>query len=491
MITKIQGCLHVCTGIVSLPSRAVHTFSDMAHSLPPLKLKPEVEEYVKESYCNAQMEEKYGAEQAHSRFMNLLSRLSTPPCNTVVRVNTLHFTREDVRQRLQCILKEQYEDKSCPCPVVEPHPVLPDVLVIQGSGFNGEILPCKKEVIVDLMCGGAVLRGADVFVPGVMAAHPGIQVGDKLSVYADMDGSCRKGLTKPYEGNKVFLGNGIAQVSRADIFTGNNPASGVGVKMVETIYDAPSLNTVLPECMFLQNLPSVVVGHTLDPVENDCVLDMCAAPGGKTTHLAALMRDQGVIIAVDKSESKIFKVMANAARLGLHCIRAYAYNSTKIYDKDAVVGQTGDIGKPPYPAETFDKILLDGPCSALGQRPQLSNKMSLRDAKSYPPLQRKLFTNAVALLKTGGSLVYSTCTITLAENEQLVEWALRQFPELRLEKQSPHIGEGGIKGTSLQKEQRASLQRWDPASHRENLEREKLPCDSDTIGFFIAKFVKV
>ena len=79
------------------------------------------------------------------------------------------------------------------------------------------------------------------------------------------------------------------------------------------------------------------------------------------------------------------------------------------------------------PVGHFDKILLDAPCSALGQRPQLTNNMKLKELLSFPKLQKKLFDVAVKLLKPGGHLVYSTCSITRGENEDMVDWACEKF----------------------------------------------------------------
>ena len=82
---------------------------------------------------------------------------------------------------------------------------------------------------------------------------------------------------------------------------------------------------------------------------------------------------------------------------------------------------------PQCPVGHFDKILLDAPCSALGQRPQLTNNMKLKELLSFPKLQKKLFDVAVKLLKPGGHLVYSTCSITRGENEDMVDWACEKF----------------------------------------------------------------
>lgn len=90
---------------------------------------------------------------------------------------------------------------------------------------------------------------------------------------------------------------------------------------------------------------------------------------------------------------------------------------------------------PPYPPESFDKILLDAPCSALGQRPSLLNKMTYKELSSYSNLQKKLINAAVKLLKPGGLMVYSTCTFNPDENELQMEWLLHQFPDMKLESQ--------------------------------------------------------
>ncbi|XP_020920468.1 putative methyltransferase NSUN6 [Sus scrofa] len=92
-------------------------------------------------------------------------------------------------------------------------------------------------------------------------------------------------------------------------------------------------------------------------------------------------------------------------------------------------------GEPPFLPESFDGILLDAPCSGMGQRPYMACTWTLKEMIPYQPLQRKLFTVAVELLKPGGVLVYSTCTVTLAENEEQVAWALGTFPCLQLQRQ--------------------------------------------------------
>lgn len=131
---------------------------------------------------------------------------------------------------------------------------------------------------------------------------------------------------------------------------------------------------------------------------------------------------------------------------------------------------------------------------------------NLKEICSYQPLQRKLFHTAVRLLKRGGVLVYSTCTVTLAENEEQVAWALNTFPCLTLQPQEPHIGAEGMLGAGLSPEQLRLLQRfspelgWSVAEARGEddspTEQPESPtslahrANKDTIGFFIAKFLK-
>ncbi|KAK3109203.1 hypothetical protein FSP39_025417 [Pinctada imbricata] len=350
-----------------------------------------------------------------------------------------------------------YEDRKRKPPVMYQHPILEEVLIIENRGPNTECQKSEKEVIVDLSCGMSVLRGADVFVQGIMGAPPNMLAGDHVSVYADLDGKCLKGSNKVYTGNKTYVGNGVAQRSRAEIFKTENPLSGVGVLMTEPLYEAPSLSDLSPHITYPQNFPSAVCVTVLDPQPGEVILDMCAAPGGKTTHIATNMKDKGRVVAIDKTEQKIRRVKRNAQNWNLTCIECYAFDSTKSCD----VNSDFNNG-PPYPPETFDRILLDAPCSALGQRPSLKNPMSLKTLKSHPVCQRKLLEKAVDLLKPGGVLVYSTCTITLEENEEQVAWAINKFPCLSLDEQIPFLGEVGRQCEGLSEDEISQLQYFNP-----------------------------
>lgn len=135
---------------------------------------------------------------------------------------------------------------------------------------------------------------------------------------------------------------------------------------------------------------------------------------------------------------------------------------------------------------SFSHILLDAPCSGLGQRPQLRTKMTCKELASFPRLQKKLFATAVELLSPGGTLVYSTCTIVTEENEDVVAWAVKAFGgRLELVDSEPVLGGPGWAVEGLPAELAAKTQRFFGPFSGDDLNE----CE-DTIGFYLAKFKK-
>ncbi|XP_066088528.1 tRNA (cytosine(72)-C(5))-methyltransferase NSUN6 isoform X1 [Saccopteryx bilineata] len=461
---------------------------------PKISLRLEVENYLKEGFMNKEVVLAFGKQEAERKFETLLNRLSHPPSFTTVRVNTYLASVQCVKNLLFDELQKQFNGLSIP---ILQHPDLQDVLLIPVIGPRKNIKIQQCEAIVGTQCGNAVLRGAHVYIPGIVSASKFMKTGDVVSVYSDIEGKCKKG-AKEFGGTKVFLGNGISELSRKEIFNGLSELKGIGIRMTEPVYLSPSFDNVLPSYLFLQNLPSAVVTHVLDPQPGEKILDLCAAPGGKTTHIAALMQNQGEVIALDKLSNKVKKIKQNALLLGLNSIKAFCFDGTKALKLDMVKDTEGE---PPFLPESFDRILLDAPCSGMGQRPNMACSWTLKEMTSYQPLQRKLFSVAVRLLKPGGVLVYSTCTVTLAENEEQVAWALTAFPCLQLQPQEPQIGGEGMMGAGLSVEQLQQLQRFDPSvaplwdmdvdSLREARVEDMIRlANKDCIGFFIAKFVK-
>ncbi|KAJ3611377.1 hypothetical protein NHX12_021393 [Muraenolepis orangiensis] len=415
---------------------------------PPISMKPEVHQYLEQVFLNQELVEALGLPEAERRFRRLLVCLSHPPGFTCVRTSTHLAAREEVHRRLEEELQqvEIYTfNYVLLLPVVGPR--YPDPASTPGPPHRpsphiwrelGSVVPQRSEVVVGAQCGSAVLRGAHVFAPGILATPKFLKPGDVVSVFSDVDGRCTRGALR-FQGNKEFVGNGVSEMHRAAIF-GQEPVKGIGVRMTEPLYQSPSFDGVLPSL----NLPSVVVGHVLGPLPGDRVLDMCAAPGGKTCHLAGLMDNKGEVVALDRIRNKMAAISGNAAVLGLTCVTPYCFNSTKAVSSDpAMLHSEG----PPYPPESFDRVLLDAPCSGLGlpgagltpdqltlvQRfhPELSNKAPPISAEAPP---------------------HSTEATPLPT----------EAPPISREA-VPHPTEAP------------------PLSHR---------ADTDTIGFFIAKFLK-
>ncbi|XP_069770767.1 tRNA (cytosine(72)-C(5))-methyltransferase NSUN6 isoform X2 [Narcine bancroftii] len=398
---------------------------------PKISLKPEVEVYLRNAFKNKELLSSLTSEEWNVRFEALLSRLSHPPAFTTVRVNTCLVSKDHVKRLLTEEIRKEFKQWPVDDISILDHPNLPDIILIPNIGPRENLQKHSFEVIVGAQCGNAVLRGAHVFIPGILSAPKLMKAGDSVSVYSDVHGKCKRG-AKEYKGAKVFVGNGVAELSRNEIFCSNSTLRGVGIRMTEPVYVTPSFDNISNSFLFLQNLPSVVVSHVLGPKAGERILDICAGPGGKTTHIAALMNDEGEVVAIDKIANKVKKIKQNAENLQLKCINVFCFDGTSALAKEGI----GDEQEgPPFPPKSFDRVLLDAPCSGLGQRPNMACDWSLKEITSYQPLQRKLFRVAVNLLKPGGVLVYSTCTITLAENEEQVAWALSTFPCLQLHQQ--------------------------------------------------------
>lgn len=247
-----------------------------------------------------------------------------------------------------------------------------------------------------------------------------VSSGDLVSIYADLEGNCSKGSKKVYTGCKIFVGNGICTVDRSQVF-GEIVAADIGVKMRDMNYKMPSLNGILTEFIFLQNLPSIAVAQLLNPKPNSMVLDMCSAPGGKTCHAAAIMKNTGKVVAIDKLSKKAAKIRENCDRLGITNVQVMATDSSKLADKRI------------FEPDTFDYIILDPPCSGLGLRPKLNlSGPDWDNLDTFAPFQRKLFMQAWELLKPGGEMTYSTCTINPLENELLVDKMLNNLGNAEL-----------------------------------------------------------
>ncbi|TXG54536.1 hypothetical protein EZV62_019792 [Acer yangbiense] len=674
---------------------------------PVLRWNPEVEDYFIKAY----------GPQHFSRISKALTR---PSCYSCIRVNTLNTTSDAVIEKLQGIiqnsgfqngvnginlnkteLKDSLNDSNIKVEVGESEhgmnalkgsfengtiskcqiPGLEYVVFVKGSGphtIDYDYAPERppKEVIVSRKCAEAVLRGAQVFVPGVMACSAHVEKGDLVAVSVaveqpGVDGGWATGITRgtvlqglqtgkiyfvsesrlitmliisiislllagadpsyynvvdPHylERSGLYIGQGTTMMSRAGIF---RVLQGIAVDMNSRIFNLPSFHDVLEGEIFLQNLPSIVTAHALDPQKGERILDMCAAPGGKTTAIAILMRDEGEVVAVDRSHNKYADIMERidsvqldetkkdsrlwaldrsgslyrlifwlfyflfaaipnricelglailptlvqniqklAAEMGLKCINTYKLDALKAVcrrnesngmsalcsdkinsctniqnsdslrlheevssttveglDADTTCKETVSNGKgndrtyiskadirknmrrmrngpgrnqclggraepsKGFSPNSFDRVLLDAPCSALGLRPRLfSGEETVNSLRSHGKYQRRMFDQAVQLVRPGGVIVYSTCTINPGENEALVRYALDTYKYLSLAPQNPRIGGPGLVGCCEFPD--GYVEEWLRPGEEELVQRFDPSSPLDTIGFFIAKF---
>ena len=194
---------------------------------------------------------------------------------------------------------------------------------------------------------------------------------------------------------------------------------------------------------YVQDISSMMVAEAAAPKPGDYVIDVCAAPGGKSTHMAERMKGSGMVEARDLTEYKVGLIEENIKRHGL--------SNMKAVQMDATVDD-------PSSHQKADILVCDLPCSGLGvmgKKTDIRYKMTKEKTQELAALQRQILTAVWDYVRPGGTLLYSTCTINRAENEENISWFLQKHPEFTLE-----------------------------------MQRQMLPKDAGNDGFFIAKLIR-
>lgn len=179
----------------------------------------------------------------------------------------------------------------------------------------------------------------------------------------------------------------------------------------------------------IQDESSMLVAHVMEPKPGERILDMCSAPGGKATHIAELMGNEGEIVARDIHLHKLKLIEENCGRLGINIVRTELYDATQP-DADSF--------------ERFDRVLLDAPCSGLGvirRKPDLRWKKEPDNFGELAELQGRMLDTASGYVKAGGTLIYSTCTINKIENIMVVRSFLERNRQFRMESLNSRIPE--------------------------------------------------
>lgn len=182
---------------------------------------------------------------------------------------------------------------------------------------------------------------------------------------------------------------------------------------------------------YIQDFSSMMVAHSAGIQQGDHVIDVCAAPGGKSLHAAELLAGTGLVEARDLSDHKVSLLEENIGRMGLANIRAEKWDATILNEES--IGQA-------------DVVICDAPCSGLGvvaKKPDIKYHMTKETQKELAILQRQILDVVCAYVKAGGTLMYSTCTISSQENEDNVTWFLEKHPDFSLETEKQFLPKAG------------------------------------------------
>jgi NOL1/NOP2/sun family putative RNA methylase len=236
--------------------------------------------------------------------------------------------------------------------------------------------------------------------------------------------------------------------------------------MVKNDIISRSLEHVIGE-FYIQGLSSMIPPLILAPNEDDVILDLCASPGSKTTGIGELMHNKGTLLANEIQAERIRTLIFNVDRMNLVNTGVLHYKGellSKIYNN------------------YFDKILVDAPCSGLGiiqKRGEVGSWWNLEKCLGLGELQFKLLTSAIKMVKEGGEIVYSTCTMSVEENEMVISKILKKFPVEVVDIELPVMSHPGI--TKYKEEE------IDPQLEKA---RRILPWEADSDGFFVVKLRK-
>merc|ERR1711939_977203 len=246
--------------------------------------------------------------------------------------------------------------------------------------------------------------------------------------------------------------------------------SKIGLQIFESAVPLGATPEYLAGHYILQAASSFLPVMALAPQEHERVLDMAAAPGGKTTHIAALMKNTGCIFANDSNKSRAKGLIGNIHRLGAKNTIVCNYDAREF---PKVIGG-------------FDRVLLDAPCSGTGviaKDPSVKTNKTEKDFLMLPHLQKQLLLAAIDSVdhasKTGGYIVYSTCSVTVEENEQVVRYALSKRPNVKLVETNLAFGKEGFTAYMGKTFDRSM-----------KMTRRYYPHAYNVDGFFVSKFKK-
>ena len=306
------------------------------------------------------------------------------------------------------------------------------------------------------------------------------RISDKVYNYLTNlfgEGSAKKYLDFVEENPSVYIRVNSLKISRDDLVNRLKKRYNIEseiftslpntIKFQEREEDLGKTLEIALGYYYIQGFSSMLPALVLNPTADDKVLDLCSAPGSKTTQMAELMQNSGTLIVNEVQQDRIKALIYNLDRLNI-------INTGVIHSKGELLSK--------YYQNYFDKILVDSPCSGLGiiqKKVEVNAWWNLDRVFKLHELQVRLLVSAIKMLKTGGELVYSTCTLTPEENELVVNKLLRRYPVK-------------IEEISLPVEHRNGFTEYNGEQLHPDLNKAVriLPWEADSDGFFMIKLKK-
>lgn len=371
--------------------------------------------------------QRYGKERAKK----IVTSLSKPVKEFAIRTTLTKTTRKKVIEKLE------YNNWKA-----KEHDVLSEMVTVRTQGMNYvPYLPTTPRLIIDKIASESVFIGSNLYGVGIKRM-PKFKIGQTVSLVSPIDQ--------------------IVAIGEAKINSKTEKMKGIAVKTTNSFYNVPSIRDLgLLESGegFSQSIPAAYVAHVLAPKENETIVDLCAAPGGKSTSAAILSNDKANIIAFDRSKKRLKKMERAIRNQGLKSIKIINADSIE-YIKNHTV--------------RADKVIVDPSCTAIGVRPKLYDETTENDSINAANYQKSFLWAAKKIVRKNGIITYSTCTMEPRENEKVVAYAVN---ELNLELVKPMLlmgTKGEETGDGLEIDY---LRRFYPDTF-------------DTPGFFVAKLMR-
>lgn len=320
-------------------------------------------------------------------FNKILESLYKPSMKLYARVNTMYISREELIKRLR---SKGYE--------VYPDPYVEDAFYFNVKGpFEIDML--SKKIYVDKIGAEAIMIGANLYAPGI-TDYDNFRKGDKVTVVAPND--------KPIAIVKTVISSDKLKGMKKGL---------VGLNLV-SIYKAPPIRDLQEYeqgLFYPQNLPAILTTHILNPKPYELIIDMNSAPGGKISHIIQLTHGLAHVIGFERNVKKALMVVETLKRLRL-------FKNVIILPMDSRYIHI-DLNI----SNKVDKVLIDPPCSGLGVRPKIYIDKSYEDIIVLSKYQLQFLKTASHIVKCDGIIVYSTCTLTFEENEEVTLKAMEEY----------------------------------------------------------------